>query len=217
VQTSAPTQPITYVPGKATVRENGMILSQGLTSRLIAQSGKPVRYANGQQSSITFHTLPDGAAIFRDPSSTSYKYVSNSEASSNAGVGSITFDQFGNVTGYERLQSGTIRNCGGGKTFWNTWITCEETASGHVWEVDPFAKTARRTLLSQPYQAPWESAAYDNRDPSKPTFCVTADKSNGALLRFTPSAAAWPRPAPLTTTRSCFIPLEPTSSGSTWS
>jgi secreted PhoX family phosphatase len=116
--------------------------------------------------------------------------VSNSEASSNAGVGSITFDQFGNVTGYERLQSGTIRNCGGGKTFWNTWITCEETASGHVWVVDPFAKTARRTLLSQPYQAPWESAAYDNRDPSKPTFYVTADKSNGALLRFTPSAAA---------------------------
>jgi Bacterial protein of unknown function (DUF839) len=182
---------LTYFPGKATVRENGLILSEGLTSRLIAEAGKKVQYANGQQSTDVFHSLPDGAAVFRDPLSTSYKYVSNSEVSnSGGGVGAITFDQFGNVTGYERLQTGSSRNCGGGKTFWNTWLTCEEFASGQVWEIDPFAKTARKTLMAQPYPSFWEAAAYDNRNPSKPTFYATIDRDNGPLLRYSPPTGA---------------------------
>jgi Bacterial protein of unknown function (DUF839) len=173
------------------VRENGLILSEGLTSRLIAEAGKKVQYANGQQSESFFHSFPDGAAVFRDPNSTSYKYVSNSEVGDGGGgVGAITFDQFGNVTGYEVLQTGTSRNCGGGKTFWNTWLTCEEVASGQIWEIDPFAKTARKTLLAQPYPAPWEAAAYDNRNPSKPTFYSTVDRDSGPLLRYSPPTGA---------------------------
>ena len=35
----------------------------------------------------------------------------------------------------------------------------------------------------------YESAAVDNRDPSKPIFFVTEDSSAGALLRYTPPAA----------------------------
>jgi Bacterial protein of unknown function (DUF839) len=184
---------VTYVPGKAAVYENGLVLSQGLTSRLIAVTGTPVKYANGQQSDVPFHSLPDGAAVFVDPKTKNYKYVSNSEDESNGGVGSITFDEQGNVIGYERLLSGTKRNCGGGKTFWNTWLTCEEVADGEIWEVDPFVSTgvkARKTLLSKPYPSWYESAAYDNRNPSQPTFYATIDRPNGPLLRYTPPSAA---------------------------
>jgi Bacterial protein of unknown function (DUF839) len=184
---------VTYAPGKATVYENGLVLSQGLTSRLIAVTGQPVKYANGQQSDVVFHTLPDGAAVFQDPNAKNYKYVSNSEDETNGGVGSITFDEQGNVIGYERLLSGTKRNCGGGKTFWNTWLSCEEVAGGEIWEVDPFATgavKARKTLLSKPYPSWYESAAYDNRNPQQPTFYATIDRLNGPLLKYTPPSTA---------------------------
>lgn len=196
IRSPCPNGAITYQPGKATVSQNGMILSAGLTSRLIAERGKQVLLSDGTYSKDVFHGLPDAAAIFEDPNSDSYKYVSNSELGNIpnstlgiGGVGSITFDKYGNVTGFEILQNGTIRNCGGGKTWWNTWLTCEEYAGGQVYEIDPFKppKTDRKTVLAQPYTSPWESAAYDNRDTNKPTFYVTADKSNGPLLRFTPA------------------------------
>lgn len=186
---------ITYIPGKAVVSENGLLLSQGLTSRILAVAGKPVALVNGQFSKLSFHSLPDGAAIFEDPASTQYKYVSNSESETDGGVGSLTFDADGNVLSYERLLSGTTRNCGGGKTFWNTWLTCEEVSNGQIWEVDPFfaangTAKARKTVLAATYPAPYESAAYDNRNPNQPMFYATIDDLDGPLLKFTPSAAA---------------------------
>lgn len=75
---------VTYMPGSATVFENGLILSKGLKSRLIAESFKPVHIDKGmlQESEEPFHSLPDGAACFVDPNSPdpnrpNYKYVSN--------------------------------------------------------------------------------------------------------------------------------------------
>jgi Bacterial protein of unknown function (DUF839) len=181
---------VTYVPGKAAVYENGLVLSQGLTSRLIAVTGQPVKFANGKQSNVPFHSLPDGAAVFVDPKTKNYKYVSNSEDENDGGVGSITFDRKGNVIGYDRLLSGTKRNCGGGKTFWNTWLSCEEVAGGEIWEVDPFTGKSRKTVMGTPYPALYESAAYDNRNPNYPTFYATIDRIDGPLLRYTPSAEA---------------------------
>jgi secreted PhoX family phosphatase len=141
-------------------------------------------------SNVPFHFRPDGAAIFLDPSSTNYKYVSNSEALLTGGVGALSFDKDGNVIGYERLLTGTIANCGGGKTFWNTWLTCEEWFGGHVWEVNPFTGTSRRTELSRGYAARYESAAYDHRNIDQPVFYATIDRKNGPLVKFTPPAAA---------------------------
>ena len=76
-----------------------------------------------------------GAAVFKKPGSCEWAYVSNSESSSEGGVGAIYFDCLGRVTEYKRLLTGTRRNCGGGKTFWGTWMTCEEYSNGQVWEV----------------------------------------------------------------------------------
>ena len=57
--TSAPGT-ITYVPGEATVFENGLLLSTGLKSRIIATKNTRVQYDTGGQSSVDFHTAPDG-------------------------------------------------------------------------------------------------------------------------------------------------------------
>ena len=55
-------------------------------------------------------------------------YVSNSEEdySSNSstprgGVGRLTFNSNGDVIDYEMIVENTSDNCGGGKTYWNTW------------------------------------------------------------------------------------------------
>ena len=56
----------TYIPGDLTKYENGLVLSTGLVSTLIAATGNRVAYTgpNGGQSSRSFHSAPDGAAVF---------------------------------------------------------------------------------------------------------------------------------------------------------
>jgi hypothetical protein len=51
---------VTYVPGEATVYEKGLLLSTGLTSRIIATMDYPVQYDIGGQSIEKFHSAPDG-------------------------------------------------------------------------------------------------------------------------------------------------------------
>ena len=53
---------------------------------------------------------------------------------------------------YKPLLRNTSRNCGGGLTPWNTWISCEEVRGGQCWQVDPnpngvHHKNPKETLL----------------------------------------------------------------------
>jgi hypothetical protein len=83
-----------------------------------------------------FAMLPTiGGAVFEDKDTGGWIYVSNSESTSDGGVGAITFDSQGRSIGYKRILTGTQRNCGGGKTWYNTWITCEEVDGGQIYEV----------------------------------------------------------------------------------
>ena len=61
--TPAPTafRNITYIPGQLTTMERNLILSQGLTSKIIARSGMPVLYSDGNVSDEDFLVWPDGA------------------------------------------------------------------------------------------------------------------------------------------------------------
>lgn len=61
---------ITYRPGALSVSENGLLLSRGLTSKIIAKTDEFVTYKDGSRSAIRFHDQPDAGAIFADESPT---------------------------------------------------------------------------------------------------------------------------------------------------
>jgi hypothetical protein len=112
----------TYVPGNLIKLEEGLLLSEGLTTRLIATSGQPVQYHDNTQSELNFHILPDGGATFedtRDWNIGGWVYVSNSEAKEETpgqgGVGAITFDKNGNIIEYRMILTNTTMNCNGGR------------------------------------------------------------------------------------------------------
>ena len=193
---------MTYVPGELTVSKEGLLLSTGLDVRIIARSGEPVQYMNRNATSDElFHDRPDAAGVFAIPESHKHLgggwiYTSNSEVGDEkGGVGSIFFDQEGNVVKYRRVLEGTSKNCGGGKTEWGTWISCEEkdgTRDGAIFEVDPLGRSlGKKTVLGE---GSFESFASDVRDRDSPRFFVTEDYRDGALRRFTPSIANWTNP-----------------------
>lgn len=173
--------------------DGSLILSNGLRARPIATSGAPVLYADDTvESLLSFHSDPDGAAIFANNDTGGWVYVSNAKNGVrgsdwfHGGVGAIDFDADGNVTGYRRIASNTLYNCGGGRTPWNSWVTCEEDTGGRCHQVDPFGR--RKPLLTQLGAMGWyESFAYDDTT-EVPTFYITRDDTDGALTRFTPNA-----------------------------
>lgn len=187
---------VTYQPGEFSGEQRSddgnLRLSNGLQAKPIAVSGKFVDYHNGKHSDIRFHGQPDGAAVFEKDDGGWY-YVSNCENKTqgeewfNGGVGTIEFDKDGNVLNYQRVAFHTRNNCGGGKTPWNSWVTCEEISFGSIYQVDP---TGARAPIETDMGSSglYESFAYDDRDDAdRPTFYATRDSHRGSVTRFTPN------------------------------
>lgn len=157
---------------------NGIQLPSCFSSRVIARSGQTVA-----GTSYTWHNAPDGGACFADGSG--WIYVSNSEINPGGGVSAVKFNSSGTVTGAYRIMSNTRQNCAGGKTPWNTWLSCEEVSLGYVYETDPWGVNAatRRDALGR---FKHEAAA---ADPVRRVIYLTEDETDGCLYRFTP--ATW--------------------------
>jgi hypothetical protein len=194
-----PTPPdgtVTYYPGNLTTFKDRLLLSEGLDSKLLATSEKRVKFYNGSESTIGFHGRPDAGATFPDTrayNSGGWVYVSNSEMyeDGTGGVGAITFDKDGNMIDYQMILEGSTWNCGGGKTPWNTWVSCEELDGGKIFQVDPFGTKPAEEMTLGSSEGMWESFAYDIRDPNVPRFYATEDAVTGALERFTPTNPDW--------------------------
>lgn len=155
---------------------NGIRLPNGFTSRVIARSRQIV-----SGTSYSWHDAPDGGACFADGSG--WIYVSNSEISGTGGASEIHFNSSGTVTSASRILSNTNRNCAGGATPWNTWLSCKEVDTGYVWETYPFGGTAvRRDAIGRFNH---EAAA---ADPVRQVIYLTEDKSDGCLYRFRPTS-----------------------------
>ncbi|WP_405605544.1 PhoX family protein [Streptomyces sp. NBC_01410] len=159
-----------------TADANGIQLPSGFSSRVIARSGQRVG-----STSYTWHNAPDGGACFADGSG--WIYVSNSEINPSGGASAVKFSSAGAITGAYRILSNTRQNCAGGKTPWNTWLSCEEVSLGYVYETDPYGVNAavRRSAMGR---FKHEAAA---ADPVRKVIYLTEDESNGCLYRFIPT------------------------------
>ncbi|MFC9846510.1 alkaline phosphatase PhoX [Streptomyces sp. NPDC060223] len=174
---AAPAQPGTGPYGAlGTADANGIQLPAGFTSRVIARSGQTV-----PGTSYTWHSAPDGGACYAD--GTGWIYVSNSEISPSGGVSAVKFSSTGAITAAYRILANTRTNCAGGKTPWNTWLSCEEVSLGYVYETDPWGVNAavQRAALGR---FKHEAAA---ADPVRQVIYLTEDETNGCLYRFVPT------------------------------
>ncbi|MGW7412811.1 alkaline phosphatase PhoX [Streptomyces sp. NPDC054863] len=155
---------------------NGIQLPAGFRSRVIARSGQKVT-----GTTYTWHNAPDGGACYAD--GTGWIYVSNSEINPSGGAGAVRFSATGAITAAYRILSSTRQNCAGGKTPWNTWLSCEEVDRGYVYETDPWGVKAavRRDAMGR---FKHEAAA---ADPDRKVIYLTEDVSDGCFYRFTPS------------------------------
>jgi len=156
--------------------ENGIRLPQGFRSRVLAQSGSKV---TGTEH--VWHGAPDGGAVF-PAGDGGWIYVSNSEKNPGGGVGALRFSASGDVVDAYWICNGTRRNCAGGATPWDTWLTCEEVPTGLVYECDPLGiedPTVRPALGTFNHEA----VAFDALGRAY----LTEDHPVGGLYRFTPN------------------------------
>lgn len=127
-----------------------------------------------------WHKAPDGGACFAADDG-GWVYVSNCESKSVGGAGALRFAADGTVTQAYRVLDGTRRNCSGGATPWQTWLSCEEMQDGLVYECDPFGAWPDGRVWPALGCFNHEAAAIDL--PTRSVF-LTEDAGDGRFYRF---------------------------------
>ena len=196
-----------------------LALPNGFHYSIVAETGVTL-LDSGEPTPIN----PDGAASFVRPGGDGVILITNHEIrpgtvptvpqldgftydpgpSSKGGTTSIEVDKHNErVREYVSL-AGTTINCAGGKTPWNTWLSCEEAYTGppaagftkphgFVFEVDPYDMEANRD--PQPIRAlgrfEHEALAVDP-DTFRIYLTEDATSPHGLFYRWTPPPAALP-------------------------
>lgn len=155
--------------------DNGVRLPAGFSSRIIARSSAPVLSGG----SYLWHAAPDGGACFATNGG-GWIYVSNSEVMSSGGAGAIVFNGSGEIIDAYAILENTNNNCAGGATPWGSWLSCEETSSGRVWECYPDGQS---DAVVRPALGVFshEAVAVDEINQ---ILYLTEDEKDGCLYRF---------------------------------
>ena len=154
--------------------QNGVRLPAGFTSRIVARSGQIL-------FGYHWHAAPDGGAAFAAADG-GWIYVSNSELDNKAGgVGALCFNPQGEIVDAYSILNKTNRNCSGGHTPWQTWLSCEEIEKGQVWECDPFGQKAAQVRNALGLFR-HEAVAVDTKNKQ---LYLTEDEPDGCLYRYT--------------------------------
>ena len=154
---------------------NGFALPKGFSSKLLATSDELVG-----NSEYKWHWFPDGGAVFAQDDG-GWIYVSNSEvpAVGKGGAGALRFDADGEIVDAYSILDGTDLNCGGAHTPQGTWLSCEETEGGRVFECFPDA--SKKAIERPEYgRFPHEAAAVD---PVNNIVYLTEDRPDGRFYR----------------------------------
>lgn len=156
--------------------ENGIMLPEGFTSRVIAQANQAV-----PGTGYVFPWFPDGQATYPTPDG-GWILVTNSEVPAVGGVSAIRFDKDAKIVDAYRILSNTNTNCAGGPTPWGTWLSCEEVDRGAVFECDP---TGARDAVEHPAMGIFKHEAACV-DPIGQHVYLSEDIGGGGLYRYAP-------------------------------
>ena len=159
---------------------NGLRLPEGFSSRLLGRGTLPV-----PGTTYTLPAFPDGAAIYpQDDGGWIMAVNSEHPLPGQGGASSLRFDRDGNVVDAYRILGGTQTNCSGGKTPWNTWLSCEEHEEGHTWDCDIYGQ---KPAVELPALGTFshEAACVD---PIGKRVYQTEDEGDSGFYRFTPDS-----------------------------
>lgn len=160
----------------------------GFAIRAVATSQLPVLTPGSQTpiSAYRWHSFPDGGACYSRPDG-GWIYTSNSEvpALPLGGCGAIAFNANGEVDDAYSILTQTRQNCAGGKTPWNTWVSCEEVSDGLCFECDPF-QTGEGIAKPALGKFPHEAIAVD---PINRVIYLTEDTGDGRFYRWVADSA----------------------------